>query len=306
MRYFSANEDRLVLRGSLRDELVRGAFWVFVAPAGMAFVGWSVFALAGAAGTAPLALTAAGLSLGCAASGLFGLYKMASASRHAASERAHIDLGERVITLAGETPRVFRTPTEVRVVRRRLLGWELRLEGDERLTLLRRVPHGSGRALARAADALAEALGVPSRVPTSARRAVGVVPDDPRTWAGLCYVPLDGVNIAYCLLALVSADEPRLRFAARQSLLLAPLEIALAVLVTGCAGVPLAAVSAPLELGLAGVFCPLALLGLIRLTVRLVATFRARRGEVWVMPWLAPIARRWAPVRPRGAADSER
>jgi len=205
-----------------------------------------------------------------------------------------IDLDERLITRPGAAPAVFRTPDAVRVAPKGL-GWSLRLDGDHPLVLLRHVPRGSGPALADAAEALAEALEVRARVPAAARRARGLVPRDEDLWATLCYAPIDGVNVAYSVLALMTSPSPALRFAAKQSLVSLGVELFFALLLGGCLGVPVIAASAPLALEAAALLCPLAVFTIVRVTIRLVASFHAYRGRAWVMPWLSPITRRWAP-----------
>ncbi len=296
MRYLEENPDQLILRESARDHLIRGAFWLFPVPWAVAVIGWAAYAvLVETPSPLGLAVTAGVVGLGCTVPALAGLFLMATASRRAERSATLIDLGERLITAPGHEPDVFRKPDAVVVARAGLRGWALRLEGDPSVTVIRWVPHGGGRDLAAAADALADALGVGATVPRAARRAVGVVPNDPDVWAALCYAPVDGVNVAYSLLALMTSREPTLRFAAKQSLALLLVEVFIGLMVSGCAGVPILALSAPFALEAFAFLCPLVVIGALRSGVRLLASVRAYRGESWVMPWLAPLSRRWAP-----------
>lgn len=297
MRYLEADGDRVTVRESARDRLLRGALWLFGAPWVVAIFGWGAFSLFAERGSiAALAITGGAVAIGGAVPALYGLVAMATANRRARSQRVVIDLGERVIERAGGRAAVFKTPDAVRVARAGVFGWTLRLEGEQKHVLLRRVPHGSGRALAEAADALAEAIGVAAHVPAAARRAVGLVPHDEDLWAALCYVPLDGVNVAYCAFALLTSNHRRLRFAAKQSLALLAVELFLALCLSGCLGIPLMIAAAPVALEAAAFLCPFVLLAMMRVTVRLIAAVRAYRKTAWVMPWLAPLVRRWAPV----------
>ena len=298
MRYLEESGDRLTLRESARDHVVRGGLWLFVFPWVVAIIGWGSFALV-VDEPSPLALglAASVVGLGCVIPALAGLFWMGTASKRAERSATHIDTDERLITAPGRAPDVFRKPDAVVVERAGLRGWRLRLEGDRGLTLLRRVPHGGGRDLAAAADALADALGVEASVPRAARRAVGVVPHDEHVWAALCYAPLDGVNVAYSMLALISSRDPALRFAAKQSLAFLAVELFLGLMVSGCVGIPILVASAPFAIEALAFLCPFLFLGLLRVSARLVACVRAYRGEPWVMPWLAPLSRRWAPPR---------
>jgi len=295
VRYLDAREDRIELTASARDRLVRGGLLLFVVAPLVVIVGWGVYGLIVAEDTMASAALGGGLVALCAVlPGLAGLWTMATAASRAARSRVVIDLDERLITRPGAAPAVFRTPDAVRVAPKGL-GWSLRLDGDHPLVLLRHVPRGSGPALADAAEALAEALEVRARVPAAARRARGLVPRDEDLWATLCYAPIDGVNVAYSVLALMTSPSPALRFAAKQSLVSLGVELFFALLLGGCLGVPVIAASAPLALEAAALLCPLAVFTIVRVTIRLVASFHAYRGRAWVMPWLSPITRRWAP-----------
>ena len=308
MRYLHIDDDRLVVRPSERDLIARGAAFLFVVSPIIAALGWLAFGLLGDADSRLALLVASSvIGLACAAPALYGLIGMGTARRRAAARAVVIDVGERLVTLPGRAAEVFRTPERVRISGTGLT-WTLSLEDQgARTVLVRGVLRGSGRDLAAAADALAEQLEVDAHVPAAARGARGMVPADLDFWAALAYAPLDGVNLAYPLFALMSAREPRLRFAAKQSLALLAVEGLLALMLCGCIGLPLALVSLPAPLEVAALLLPLLVLGAVRLGVRVYAAFAAHRGRVWVIPVLGLLTRRWAPaeVRPRPAAHEK-
>jgi hypothetical protein len=295
--YLVRRGGRWVLRVPAEDLVARGAVWTFgVAPALVAGV-WLVFFAVGGASRVGLAV-ASGASALAAVPGLVGLALMATARRRAARREVQLDRAERLLILPGREAQVFRTPEAVRVARVAPLDWRLSLrdaEGRE-TPLLARVPRARGPALAEVAEQLAEALGARAEVPEAARRARSLVPRSARRWAALCYAPLDGVFLAYSLWALVRTRHPEVRFAATQSLVLFAVEGAAALLLFGCLGVPLAALSLPFGARLAGLSCPLAVFAVARVGVRLSAAVRAARGEVWLVPGLAPLLRRRAPT----------
>ena len=295
MRYLEVTDEQLVIRASARDLLLRGALLLFGVPWLVAIVGWGLFALL-AEPDSPLALAIAWalVAIGCAVPAIIGFGAMATANSRARASQVRIDLGEKILERPGKTPEVFRTPRAVRV-RRQLLGWSLELQGESNLVLLRRVPHGSGPALAEAAVVLADHLGVEARVPRTARRAVGLIPHDEDLWAALCYAPVDPFPLAYSVFALLSSRNPRVRFAAKQSLVLLGVELFLALCLAGCLGIPLVVAAAPLALEAAAFLCPFFVFAILRVTIRMIAAVRARRGAAWVMPWLSPVVRRWAP-----------
>lgn len=309
VRFLHIDKDRLVVRPSERDLIATGAAFVFVAPPIIAAIGWLAFALL-ADSDSRLALLVASSVIGfaCALSALYGTSRMATAKRRAASRAVVIDVGERLVTLPGRAPEVFRVPERVRVSGSRS-RWTLSLEDEGvRTVLVSGVLRGSGPDLAIAADALAEHFEVDVLVPAAARNARGFVPADPDFWAALAYAPLDGVNLAYSLFALMSAREPRLRFAAKQSLALLAVEGLFALLLCGCIGLPLAFVSLPMPLELTALLLPLLVLGALRVVVRIYAAFAAHRRRVWVIPVLGLLTRRWAPAEalPRPSAADER
>lgn len=306
MRYLTIDAERVVVRPSERDALAKGAVLLFVVPWVVAACGWLLFAL-GAEDPSALALAIASLVIGLlsASPALAGMITMATAGRRCSARAVVIDAHELIITLPGRSPQVLRMPERV-VVRASGLSWRLETEHEgERTTLVSGVPYGSGRDLARAADALAEHLEVDARIPAAARRARGLIPDDTDVWAAICYAPLDGVNLAYSVFALMTSNEPRLRFAAKQSLALLALEGFLALLVGSCLGLPLVLMSLPVPLEALVLLLPLLSLGVARSGLRILAAVRAYRGRAWVLPVLAPLTRRWLPKAGARAPESD-
>lgn len=294
-RYFEDRDDVLVLRRAPRDLVARGAWLAFAAPWVVAAVGWSIFAVLASEPTRLGFLVSAAIIGACAFSFvLVGVASMLTARRRALASRVLIDLDEHLITRPGGAAEVFRRPDRV-LVSGRGIGWELALgTGSENVTLLR-VPRASGRALVRAAERLAERLEIEASIPPRARRASGFVPEDPDVWAALAYSPLDGVNLAYSLFALVVADHPRVRFAAKQSVALFGVEASLLLAVFTCLGLPFALLPLPIALEVLVLAFPLFVFGLLHVGLRLFAAYRAHRGRVWVIPGLSLLSRRWVP-----------
>ena len=287
--------DVLWVRLPSYDRFARGGVLaVAVAPALVlaTWIGAAIVGLPSAWSVAAASALAAAVAIPPA---VIGFARMLGAERRAAREEVRVDLGERLLHRPGRTPEVLRSPSAVRV-RRARWGWRLELVGGEgRATpLLPWAPRASGRRLARAAELLANALGAEAEVPAAARRARGFVPASARTFAALCVAPLDGVLVAYALFALATSRDELVRFHAKQSLALLAIEAALFAGVVGCLGAPLFLLVDAAGLRAVGLACPLSMLALARVIVRVVAAIRAHRGEVWVMPWLAPVARRWA------------
>ena len=295
------------MRPSERDLLASGALLLFVSPWVVALVGWLAFMLfAGEGSTAAIALTSLIVGAFALVPALVGMIRVATARRRAQARAVRIDVDEMIITFPGRAPDVWRLPDRV-VVRGSGITWRLETEHEgERSTLLRGVPHGSGADLARAASALAEHLDVEARIPAAARRARGFVPNDTDVWAAICYAPLDGVNVAYSLFALMTSPEPRLRFAAKQSLVLLAVEGILLFFVFSCVGLPLVFTSLPIPLELAVFVLPLLVLGGVRGGLRFLLSYRAYRGRAWVIPFLAPLSRRWLPPSDGTAAPASK
>lgn len=291
--------DELRARLPAYDRLARGAALAFgVAPA-LAIAAWTVAAIVGLP-----SLMAVGIAAGAAGAlavvpAVVGWALMITARRRAARGEVVIDLAERLIRRPSGAPEVLRSPDVVRVARGRLGGWRLAIVGPEGHTtvLVSGAPRASGRRIARAAEELAEALDAKLEVPTVARRARGLVPSRPRTWAALCVAPIDGLLVAYSMWALITSRDAFVRFFAKQSLAQLALELGLLFAILGCLGGPLALLVDAAGVRAVGMACPLGALALFRVAARVTAAIRAHRGEVWVMPWLAPIARRWAPRR---------
>lgn len=293
-RYLEDHGDRLVLSPCVDDALGRGALIAFVlaplvtasasiaawivAEDGVSFlVGWGIGALA------------------AAVLAVYGMIRMATARSRVARGVVTIDLSERLLERANRTVDVLRGVASVKVRGSRWSGLALELVHDDRRTTpLLRAPRSEGRAIAAAAEHLADALGVDANVPRSARAARPLITREPRLASALCYVPVDGLFVATSLWYLMTSLDPFVRFSAKQSLALFALSLFALPLFIGCCGVPFAAI-------MPGDLVPAALASSVvvwigaRIAVRTMAAMRAHRGVVWIQPWLAPLARRWAP-----------
>lgn len=294
-RYLEDRGEQLVVRASPLDRLGRGAALAFViAPLVLmaaSSAAWIVATddLAFLAGWGAGALAAGGLAL-------LGLTWMATAPRMA-RRYVRIDLAERILERPGGALEVLRGVEAVRVRAGRWPWSPFTLElahEDGRATPLLRAPRGHGSDLARAAEHLAERLDADVRVASSARDARRLIPRDPRVASALSYIPIDLVSQALALYYLMTAIDPFVRFNAKQSLLMLPLEALAASACATCLSAPLALVL-PDALRAEALACPLIVFAGARAAIRTVAAMRARRGLVWIQPWLAPITRRWAP-----------
>lgn len=294
-RYLEDHGDRIVLRPCAEDALARGGQLAFIA-APLVIVTASVAAWIVADGDGLAFL--AGWSTGALVAGilaLIGIVKMVGARRGAERGAVRIDLAERIVERPGRPLEVLRGVTVVRVRARRALRFALELVHDDgHLSELITAPRAQGRALTDAAEHLADALGVSAEAPRSARKARPLVPRDPRIAAALCNVPIDGFFVAACVWFLMTSTDPFVRFHAKQSLALFGLSAITALLMMGCCSAPFALL-VPDDFGVSAFVCPLVAFAGARVVVRTVAAMRAHRGIVWIQPWLAPLARRWAP-----------
>src|SRR5690606_38511115 len=226
-RYLEDRGDRIVLLPAPLDRLAPGALlarvlapivpccglraaWI---PAGddLSFVfGWGV-----------TALLAGGIAL-------VGLVGMARAPR--VVERAvRMNLTERVLERPGSAVEVLRGVDAVRVRAGRWpwSGFSLELAHDDgRSTPLLNAPRGRGHELAKAAEHLAYVLDAGVEIAARAERDRPFIPRDPRLASALCYAPIDGLAQALAVYYLMTSIDPFVRFSAKQSLLMVPLELA--------------------------------------------------------------------------------
>ena len=297
--YLRREDDVLVLGAAREDRIARGLLFAFGLAPALMILTWLAIGLLGL-GSIGIAL-AVGAILSAIAMGL-GVAGLVMLVRAEHRPRVRIDLGERLLHRPGASPEVLREPDAV-VLSRRGLGWRLSLD---RTVLVDRVPYTRGRAIARTARRVAEALEVAVDVPRAAERAPVLLPESADARAALVYAPIDVVIIGLGLYLAMTARDPKARFAARQSLVLLALEGALfgAILVVLGGPVLLLADHLPGVIAVGALACPLLSLALVRVAVRVLASLRARRGVVWVMPWLAPITRRWAPLEPKRVVAS--
>ena len=114
--------------------------------------------------------------------------------------------------------------------------------------------------------------------------------------ASNCYVPIAGVFLFASVAALVFESGAKVRFAAKQSLLHFSLTLGFGF-VGGvvCIATAFGAEAAGASPGLVVVPALLTLLVVFVMNVplRFYAMFKASKDPQWVMPWLAPISRRW-------------
>lgn len=291
--YLRREDDVLVLGAAREDRIARGLLFAFGLAPALMILTWLAIGVLGL-GSIGIAL-AVGAVLSAIAMGL-GVAGLAILLRAEDRPRVRIDLGERLLHRPGASPEVLREPDAV-VLSRRGFGWRLCLD---RTVLIDRVPYTRGRAIARTARRVAEALEVTADVPRAAEHAPVLLPESANARAALVYAPIDVVIVGLGLYLAMTARDPRARFAARQSLVLLALEATLfgAILVALGAPVLVLADRLPGVLAVGALACPLLALALARVAVRVLASLRARRGVVWVMPWLAPITHRWAPIDP--------
>ena len=295
-RYLEDRGEQLIVRASPLDRLARGA--------GIAFV-IAPLVLVASSGAASLFATddlafLVGWGTGALAGGalaLLGIAWMVTAPRMA-RRYVRFDLAERILEWPGGKVEVLRGVEAVRVRAGRWpwSGFVLELaHEDGRATALLRAPRAHGRDLTRAAEHLAEKLGTDARVAPSARQARPLVPRDPRIASALTYMPIDGLSQALAIYYLMTAIDPFTRFNAKQSLLMLPLEALGAMVCAACFSAPLA-IAVPDAMRAGALACPLIVFAGARAAIRTMAAMRARRGLVWIQPWLAPISRRWAPT----------
>lgn len=295
-RYLEDRGEQLIVRASPLDRLTKGAVLAFMAAPLVLVVGSATAAfiatrdLAFLGGWGASALAASVLAL-------LGMGWMATASRMA-RRYVRIDLSERILERPGGAVEVLRGIEAVRVRAGRWPWSSFVLElahEDGRATPLLRAPRGYGKDLARAAEHLADSLGTDVRIAPSAMQARPIVPRDPRVASALSYMPVDGLSQALALYYLMTAIDPFIRFNAKQSLLMLPLEAFGAVVCAALFSAPLA-IAVPDELRAGALACPLIVFAGARAAIRTMAAMRAHRGLVWIQPWLAPISRRWAPT----------
>ncbi len=296
-RYIEDHGDRLVVRPCAEDALGRGATLAFVAaPAIVITASVSAWIVAGEDAVAFFVGWGAGAAIASVLATI-GLVRMARARASTSGREVWIDLAERVVERRGEPVQVLSGVSAVRVRggRSPWSGFTLALVHDDgRVNTLLTVPRAQGRALAKSAEHLADALDTKTDVSRAARGARPLLPTDPRLASALCCAPFDGLFVAMSVWYLMTSTDPFVRFNAKQSLALFAMSGALALLLMGCCGLPFGLL-APSGFVAASLALPLLVLAAARIVVRTMAAMRAHRGQVWVQPWLAFVSRRWAP-----------
>lgn len=184
-----------------------------------------------------------------------------------------------------------------------LLKWwrlQARTRDGRVIPLRRRLPPAAADEAEALAEWCGELLGVPVEVPAELgdQDALGL---SGRWAAVLCYLPLQGIFLIASLYALATGrDRPFVRFCAKQSLAHFVASVVVMLLCLALGAPPLALAGSPVGRGVAAGWLALLLVGFLVWNVgaRIVACVRAWRGQVWVMPWLAPLVRSWAPATP--------
>lgn len=304
-RYLEDSGDRIVLRPAPDDGLGLGALLAFVcAPSILLAASAGAYFVAGDDDWVFFAGWAAG-ALVSAIAAVAGWVRMTRGAARAKAGEVRIDLSERLLERDGAAPEVLSGIERVGVRKRGGLlgGWRLDLDYDDgrRRTILS-VPHAHGAQLARAAEHLADALGVDSSIAEPAVRARTLADRDPKLAAALTYTPIDGVLVAISLWQLMTSLDPFVRFHAKQSLAQLFVEVLGALLAIGCCGAPIALIM-PEGSEIVGIAVALFFVSIVRVIVRLIAAWRAKIGAIWIMPWLGPLASRWAPRPSKDAPD---
>jgi uncharacterized membrane protein len=119
-----------------------------------------------------------------------------------------------------------------------------------------------------------------------------------RTWHTAAYVPLQGIFLfASALILLTRKDDAVGRFHARQSLTLLVVETIaiIGVIIVGATLMFLPGGRDPHPLGVAVLVGGLLLITGLRLVLRVYAAWRAWRGDLWLLPVLGRLTRRWLP-----------
>jgi uncharacterized membrane protein len=299
-RYLEDFGDRIVLRPAPDDGLALGALLAFViAPSVLIAASFGAWLVAGDEGLYFFAGWIAGAFF-AAILAIAGLVRMARGNARAKAGEIRIDLSERLLDRNGAAPEVLSGIERVSVRRGGGIfgGWRLELDyEDGRRRSILTAPYAQGAALARAAEHLGDALSIDTSIAEAATRARTLAERDPKLAAAIAYTPIDPVLIAVSLWLLMTSLDPFVRFHAKQSLALVMVEALAALLAIGCCGAPIALLM-PDGAEIIGVYVALALVLFVRVIVRLLGAYRAKVGAIWIMPWLGPIAARWAPPPP--------
>jgi uncharacterized membrane protein len=204
-----------------------------------------------------------------------------------------LDLAERLVYRAG-APALLRRVSAVRV-QRAITRWSIAIDHEDgsRTRLIEGLPSLRRAEIAAAAQRIADLLEVEARMPSALTK-----PEmDRNTAAALCYLPIDGVVLVIAIYFLATSRDRFVRFAAKQSLAHLAITTAVLLALLGCCGLPIAALDLPGVIDASLLVLFVGTFAIARVGTFVYAAYRAQRGEAWVMPWLAPMSRRWLPAQ---------
>lgn len=289
--YLSVDADGATLSVPVRDFRMQALLVLVLLP-----VAWAGVAFLLAAAMPPRAALPVGGGALCVLTAIstpLGLLQLALAPRGARKTRTRLSPDGGLVLASGR--RI--APGELTALRigqpQPLMKWQgiLGRTATGEVTILGRVPPSRRRELVAVGQWLAQAQGLPLQV---APIELGMPAP---TAAAFCYMPLQGIWLVVSAAALVFSKDPRVRFAAKQSLAFYLLTgVALVALILPVVGL---VALLPRDIGPA-VGGALALLvavplGLLRIVVGGVAAWRAYQDRPWVIPGMGWLSRRWLP-----------
>lgn len=311
--YVEDHADGAVLRNPTRDHVIQGLLIALLLPVAVILLALLFLLMAGATSDQTTVwIVIGGLAgAGCLISLVSGLVMVATAGRKSRRSRVLLHARHREIRAPGEHPVPWSGITRVRLHKPNpLLKWwgiSAELEGGGSALLLGKLPPSRGREIAGVARFIAVTVGVDAEIPDAVERAGGLSLGVSRNTAGfLCYLPFQGIFLIASLWYALTSRDPFIRFCAKQSLAQFALSMALLALLLGCGGgfVALTSSSMPAGVHVALLVALLTPYILWRVVARIMACFHAWNGRPWVMPWLAPVARRWLPELDAGVAEN--
>lgn len=117
--------------------------------------------------------------------------------------------------------------------------------------------------------------------------------------AAACYFPIQGIWLIASIISLIFSKDPKVRFAAKQSLafyLLSGLLVVLWGATIGGFAVIISEATRQREIAAVFAIVLIVVPALARIILGVMATFKAYFGKVWVIPGMGWIVRRWLPA----------
>lgn len=179
--------------------------------------------------------------------------------------------------------------------------WTLEaLDGSGRAFPLQERLPAMSRDLVPLAHDVAAFLGVPAQVPEEvANGLAGGLAMSESTAAVLCYLPVQGIFLIASVICLVADRRPFVRFAAKQSLLHFASSLVALIVVAVLGVVPVVLTQhddGPLRvMTIVWLAMLLVSFAVWNIGAHVYACVQAAKGRAWVMPWLRPIVKNWAP-----------